>query len=420
MSHARYTESPQSHLELGAACLESSAVVAPPHYTPKRNRTSNGATLGLSNLDSLTRIAHLSYGETSTGNVLIQGENLRVLRTLQDRYKNSVRCVYIDPPYNNQEQYLHYRDSRSHEVWLNMIVARLQVIKPLLSTDGSIWISIDDREMHYLKVAADKIFGRNNFVTTIVWQQRTTRENRKVFSNNHEYLLVYAINQDEFRATRNLLPASQALLSRYKNPDADPRGRWQSVSANAQAGHATASQFYDLVAPSGMVHRPPEGRCWIYTKEKMKREIAAGNIWFGKTGRGVPRIKRFLNCTKAGLTPETLWFAADVGTNDEAKKQLLNLFPCEPVFETPKPERLIRRVIEIATEPGDLVLDAFLGSGTTTAVAHKLNRKYIGIENGEHAVTYCAERLRKVVDGDPSGISNDVPWNGGGGFDFYK
>ena len=420
MSHARCTERPQAHLDLGASCLESSAIVAPSRFTPKRHRANNGAALGSSYLDSFTRVARLSYGETGTGNALIQGENLRVLRALQEIYKNTVRCVYIDPPYNNQEQYLHYKDSRSHEVWLDMIVARLRAIKPLLSTDGSIWISIDDREMHYLKVAADEIFGRDNFVTTIVWQQRTTRENRKVFSNNHEYLLVYAINQDEFRATRNLLPASAALLSRYKNPDADPRGPWQSVSANAQAGHATASQFYDLVAPSGVVHRPPEGRCWIYTKEKMQREISAGNIWFGKTGRGVPRIKRFLEYTKPGLTPETLWFAADVGTNDEAKKQLLNLFPSEAVFETPKPERLIRRVIEIATEPGDLVLDAFLGSGTTTAVAHKLNRRYIGIEHGEHAVTHCAARLRKVVDGDPTGISNDLPWRGGGGFDFFK
>ena len=420
MSHATHAEMLQSRLELGVACLESSATVAPPRYNLVNNRENSGGNAGQLLLGDLSRIAQLSYGKTGTGNTLIQGENLRVLRTLQEMYNNSVRCVYIDPPYNNQERYRHYTDSRSHDAWLDMMVARLQAIKPLLSTDGSIWISIDDREMHYLKMAADEIFGRENFVTTIVWQQRTTRENRKVFSNNHEYLLVYAIDQGEFRATRNLLPASAALLSRYKNPDADPRGVWQSVSANAQAGHATASQFYDVVAPSGVVHRPPAGRCWIYTKEKMKREIAAGNIWFGRTGRGVPRIKRFLKHSKAGLTPETLWLAADVGTNDEAKKQFLKLFPCEAVFETPKPERLVRRVIEIATEPGDLVLDAFLGSGTTAAVAHKLNRRYIGIEYGEHAVTCCAVRLRKVVDGDPTGISSDVRWSGGGGFDFYR
>ena len=231
---------------------------------------------------------------------------------------------------------------------------------------------------------------------------------------------MYAIDQREFRAKRNLLPGGPELLARYKNPDSDPRGPWQSVSANVQAGHATASQFYDLVAPNGIVHRPPEGRCWIYIKDKMQREIAAGNIWFGKTGRGVPRIKRFLESSKVGLTPETLWLAADVGTNDEAKKQLLKLFPYERVFETPKPEGLIRRVFEIATDPDDLVLDAFLGSGTTTAVAHKLNRRYIGIERGKHAVSYCAARLRKVVNGDATGISKEVQWKGGGGFDFYR
>ncbi len=420
MNYARPMERPQPDDEPGAPCLESSAIAPPPRYTLIRDRKNNGVHAGKQFSGSFSRIAELSYGESGTGNALIQGENLHVLNALQSQYAGTVCCVYIDPPYNNQEQYRHYLDSRSHEVWLDMIVTRLQAIRPLLSIDGSLWISIDDREIHYLKVAADKVFGRENFVTTIIWQQRATRENRKVFSNNHEYLLVYAINQRKFRARRNLLPGGPELLARYKNPDSDPRGPWQSISANVQAGHATASQFYDLVAPNGILHRPPEGRCWIYTKEKMQREIAAGNIWFGKTGRGVPRIKRFLRSSRVGLTPETLWLASDVGTNDEAKKQLLKLFPYQGIFETPKPEGLIRRVIEIATKPGDLVLDAFLGSGTTTAVAHKLNRRYIGIERGKHAVTYCAARLRKVVDGDATGISNDVQWNGGGGFDFYR
>ena len=367
-----------------------------------------------------SHIPSLSYGEIDTGNALIQGDNLFVLNALQAPLATRVRCIYIDPPYNNRDHYRHYLDSWSHKDWLDMMVSRLERLKPLLSIDGSLWISIDDHEMHYLKVAADEIFGRENFVTTIAWQQRTTRENRRAFSNNHEYLLVYTIDKREFRATRNLLPPSVEMLSRYKNPDADPRGPWQSVSANAQSGHATASQFYELVAPNGTVHRPPEGRCWIYSEEKMRNEINAGNIWFGVTGRGVPRIKRFLNSAKQGLTPDTLWLATDVGTNDEAKKQLLGLFPEQEVFETPKPERLVRRILEIATEPGDLILDAFLGTGTTAAVAHKLNRNYIGIECGEQAVSYCATRLRKVVDGDESGISDDVNWQGGGGFDFYR
>ena len=420
MNYARPMKKPHPDEATGVPCLEGSATSPPPRYNLLRERKKRGVLVVNRLLGSFSPIAELSYGESGTGNALIQGENLRVLNVLQSRYAGRVRCVYIDPPYNNQERYRHYLDTRSHKVWLDMMVARLQVIRPLLSIDGSLWISIDDREIHYLKVAADEIFGRENFITTVVWQQRTSRENRKVFSNNHEYLLVYSIDRCKFRAKRNLLPGGPALLARYKNPDSNPRGPWQSVSANAQAGHATASQFYDLVAPSGNIHRPPEGRCWVYTKEKMQREIAAGNIWFGKTGESVPRIKRFLRSSKVGLTPETLWPAGEVGTNDEAKKQLLKLFPDEGVFDTPKPEGLIRRVLEIATEPGDLVLDAFLGSGTTAAVAHKLNRRYIGIEHGEHAVTYCAARLRLVVDGDATGISNEVRWIGGGGFDFYR
>lgn len=366
------------------------------------------------------RLAKLSYGETSTGNLLIQGENGSVLRSLQEKLIGKVRCVYIDPPYNNQEQYCHYMDTRSHSEWLTMITNQLKAIKPLLSQDGSIWISIDDLEVHYLKVAADKIFGRRNFISTIVWQQRITRENRKAFSNNHEYILVYATNAAAFRKSRNLLPAGPKLLSRYKNPDSDPRGPWQSISANVQGGHGTTSQYYDLIAPNGMIHRPPKGRCWIYTWKRMQKEIAANNIWFGKDGNGVPRIKRFLRTSPIGLTPETLWKAEDVGTNDDAKKQLLQLFPGEPVFDTPKPEALVARILEITTNKGDLVMDTFLGSGTTAAVAHKMQRQYIGVEIGPHAVTHCARRLQMVVDGEHTGISPAIGWTGGGGFDFYR
>ncbi len=364
-------------------------------------------------------LARLSYGDADTGNSLIQGDNVSVLRSLQEKLVGKVRCAYVDPPYNNQERYGHYRDARSHSEWLTVTTTQLKAIKPLLSQDGSIWISIDDRELHYLKVAADKVFGRQNFISTIVWQQRTTRENRKVFSNNHEYLLVYAIHAAAFRQSRNLLAAGPELLSRYRNPDSDPRGPWQSISANVQGGHGTASQYYDLIAPNGRVHRPPKGRCWIYTWERMQKEIAANNIWFGKDGHRVPRIKRFLSASPVGLTPETLWKAEDVGTNDDAKKQLLRLFPSEPVFDTPKPETLVARILEIATNEGDLVVDAFLGSGTTAAVAHKMQRRYIGVEAGPHAVTHCARRLQMVVEGEHTGISSAVGWAGGGGFDFY-
>ena len=242
--------------------------------------------------NDLSYIAKLSYGKHSS-NMLIQGENLQVLRALQDSHTGRIRCVYIDPPYNNQEKYRHYRDTntKSHDDWLEMMTERLQAIKPLLATDGSLWISIDDREVHYLKVAADKIFGRKNFITTIIWQQRTTRESRKVFSNNHEYLLVYAIDRRKFKAGRNLLPGGPALFSKYKNPDSDPRGPWRPVPASAPGGHATAAQFYEITAPNGKVHSPSKGRCWTYTKKKMQKEIARGNIWFGRTGNNVPTIK---------------------------------------------------------------------------------------------------------------------------------
>lgn len=370
-------------------------------------------------LPGLFHVPKLSRENEDSSNALIQGENLAVLELLLPRFEGSVRCCYIDPPYNNQERHYHYHDSHDHRTWLETTSARVELLAEFLRDDGSLWISIDDREVHYLKVACDKIIGRKNFVTTIVWQQRTTRENRKVFSNNHEYILVYAKDLKRFNATRNSLALSPEVRARYKNPDNDPRGPWQSISATAQSGHGTPDQFYKLVSPSGTVHIPPQGRCWVYSLKKMQQEISDNNIWFGRDGNGVPRIKRFLSQVRTGLTPETLWTAEDVGTNDFAKKHLIKLFPDRDVFDTPKPETLIYRILEIATSPGDLVLDAYLGSGTTAAVAHKCNRNYIGIEEGEHAVSHAAKRLALVVDGDPSGISELVGWQGGGGFDFF-
>lgn len=360
------------------------------------------------------------YGKSATGNAVIQGENLATLHLLRATLEESVRCIYIDPPYNNQERYRHYHDAQSHDEWLAAIVKRLYALRALLSVDGSLWVSIDDREVHYLKVAADQVFGRENFITTIVWQQRRSRENRKVFSNDHEYILVYAKSAPVFRTRRNLLPPGEELLKRYRNPDKDPRGPWQSISANVQDGHATKAQYYEIVAPNGKRHRPPKGRCWIYNEGRMREEVAAGNVWFGRDGSGVPRLKKFLDPSRVGLTPHTLWTSQEVGTNNDAKKHLLQLFPGEPVFDTPKPESLIARVLRIATDPGDLVLDAYLGSGTTVAVAHKMDRRYIGIESGDHAVTHCASRLRMVIDGEGGGISQEIGWKGGGGFEFFR
>jgi adenine-specific DNA-methyltransferase len=373
-----------------------------------------------SSLLGAVHVPGLSFGMANTGNALVQGDNLEVLKALTRVAAGKIRCIYIDPPYNNQERYTHYKDDLSHEEWLDTISLRLQYFGELLRADGSVWISIDDQEVHYLKVAADRILGRHRFLTTIVWEQRTTRENRRAFSNNHEYLLVYAQDPTVFRNTRHRLDFTVEARSRYKNPDNDPRGPWQSVSANVQAGHATPAQFYEIVSPNGNRYSPPAGRCWVYNRERMEEEIRRGNVWFGKDGNRVPRLKKFLRGSTTGLTPSTLWPAAEAGTSKSAKKHILQMFPNEPVFDTPKPEHLIHRVLAIATDPGDMVLDAYLGSGTTAAVAHKMGRKYIGIEQGDHAVTLCAQRLRLVIAGEAGGVSKSVGWTGGGGFDFFR
>ena len=366
--------------------------------------------------------AAYSKGTEDCQNVLIHGDNKDVLSELWPEYANRIRCIYIDPPYNNGESYHYYDDNSTQGSWLRDIRRVLNLLKPLLAKDGSIWISIDDSEMAYLRIEADKIFGRENFAGTIIWQQRKSRENRAVFSFNHEYILVYAKDIKVFKKKRNLLPVGEDFInSKYKNPDNDPRGPWQSVTANVQAGHAVPSQFYTVVSPTGVRHDPPKGRCWIYNEERMKREIAAGNIWFGKNGDNTPRVKKFLRDAKIGLTPETIWLADEVGTSDSAKKQLMDLFPDkEHVFETPKPEELLKRVIEIASDEGDYVLDCYIGSGTTMAVAHKLNRHYIGIEMGNQMSELVVKRMNMVIDGEKGGISETIGWQGGGHFVLYN
>lgn len=371
-----------------------------------------------SEISGFRAIKKWSVGAESSGNYLIQSDNLVALERLRSSFAGSVKCVYLDPPYNNGESYRHYFDSMGHDEWLLAVTKRLEAIKCLLASEGVVWISIDDSELHYLKVACDQVFGRKNFVGTVVWERRTTRENRRAFSRNHEYLLVYAADAKLWAKSRNLMPISAEIRARYANPDCDPRGAWQSISANVQDGHATSQQYYEIVSPSGAVHLPPKGRCWIYSERKMKEEIRKGNIWFGKNGGNAPRIKSFLTDRRGGVVPETMWRAEDVGTTSQAKKELIALFGEETLFDTPKPERLIQRIMAISTSPGDLVLDAYLGSGTTAAVAHKMGRRYIGVEVGDHITTHCVARLRATIDGESGGISSLVDWKGGGGFSF--
>lgn len=249
----------------------------------------------------------------------------------------------------------------------------------------------------------------------IIWQKRTSRENRAAIGLGHDTILVYArLEAKEWKRYRNLLPPTDAG---YSNPDNDPRGEWRSIPFSAQGFRP--NQMYEIIAPSGTVQTPPRGRCWSSVESEYKKLLSQGKVYFPREGNGRPRIKRF-PWEDAGLVPMSLWLAQDSGDTEVAKKEILDLFDDESPFSTPKPERLISNIIRISTNTGDLVMDSFLGSGTTAAVAHKMGRRYIGIEMGEHAVTHVIPRMKKVVEGEQGGISQAVSWQGGGGFRFYK
>lgn len=352
-------------------------------------------------------------------NMLIHGDNLLALKALEQDYAGRVKCIYIDPPYNTGNAFEHYDDGLEHSIWLSLMRERLELLKNLLSDDGSIWISIDADESHYLKVLCDEIFGRNNFVDEVVWQRSYAPINlKKTLSRSHDNILVYAKSKsDDFEL--NKLPRSINAVDRYKNPDNDPRGPW--TSGDISVGPVVKEKVYEITTPSGRKVLPPEGYCWRLTKERLAEYIADNRIWFGEDGNNTPRIKRFLSEVKDGITSMTLWLRDEVGDNQEAKREIKALFKDISVFDTPKPERLIERVLTLGSNPGDLVLDSFLGSGTTTAVAHKMGRRWIGIELGEHCDTHCVPRLKKVIDGeDAGGITKSANWRGGGGFRYYN
>ena len=355
-------------------------------------------------------------------NRLIFGDNLLALKALEQEFSGKVKCVFIDPPYNTGSAFTHYDDGLEHSTWLRLMRDRLEIIRRLMSEDGSLWITIDDNEAHYLKVLCDEVFGRVNFVANAFWQKTPTRENRTDFSAVHDHLLVFAKNRDLWKTIRNPLPASEAQLGRFTNPDNDSRGSWASLPAHAKAEKGRReAQFYTVTTPSGRKIDPPAGRCWLYTKPRFEEMVQDGRIWFGANGENAPRVKKFLSEVQAGLVPSSFWAANEVGTNAQAKSEIVNLFPNEVPFSTPKPEALLQRAIHIATNPGDLVLDSFAGSGTTGAVAHKMGRRWIMVELGEHCHTHIIPRLKKVIDGeDKGGITEAVGWKGGGGFRYYR
>lgn len=339
--------------------------------------------------------------DPNTENMLIHGDNLLALKALENKYTGKVKCIYIDPPYNTGSAFEHYDDNLEHSTWLSLMKPRLEILRNLLSDDGSLWISIDDDEGHYLKVLCDEIFGRNNFVATCIWQKKHTRANdARWFSDNHDFILVYVKSKEIW--TPNLLPRTEKNTGGYKNLDNDPRGAWASLPLQAKSGTDTS---FEHTFDNGVVWSPPNGRFSAFSHESLEEMEKDNRIWFGKDGKNVPRYKKFLSEVKDGLVPTTIWFRDEVGDNQEAKTEVKEIDPVS-VFGTPKPERLIERIITLATNEGDLVLDSFLGSGTTAAVAQKMNRKYIGIEMGDHAYTHCKVRLDKVISGeDKGGIS---------------
>lgn len=359
-----------------------------------------------------------SAGDPETANMLIQGDNLDALKALLPYYAGQVKCIFIDPPYNTRSAFEHYDDNLEHSQWLAMMFPRMQLLRDLLADDGSIWVTIDDNEAHYLKVIMDEVFGRKNFVDTVIWQKIYTLKNSaKYFSAMHDHVLVFAKNKEGWQ--RNLLPRSEGLDETYSNPDNDPRGVWTTNAIQARNFYSLGT--YEIECPDGRKIAPPTGTYWRVSKDKFVELVADNRVWWGKTGNAVPRIKKFLSEAKQGVVPSTLWLHAEAGQNAEAKEEVRKLLSDgDDIFGTPKPERLIKQTFEIATNPGDLVLDSFLGSGTTAAVAHKMGRRYIGIEMGEHAVTHCVPRLQKVIEGEQGGISEAVDWKGGGGFRFYK
>lgn len=358
----------------------------------------------------------LSYGDPGNQNMLIQGDNLDALKALLPYYAGKVKCIFIDPPYNTKSAFEHYDDNLEHSQWLTLMYPRLELLRELLSEEGSIWVTIDDREAHYLKVLLDEVFGRKNFVSNVIWQKKYAPQNdAKWLSDSHDHVIIFAKNKEVWRPKG--LPRTAEMDKQYKNPDNDPRGSW--MSDNMSVKTYSEKTDYPIETPSGRIVNPPESRCWAYSKEKLEQLINDDRVWFGKDGKNVPRLKRFLSEVQQRTVAKTIWLRDEVGDNQDSKREVKN-FNKKNVFSTPKPEKLIQRILTLATSDSDIVLDSFLGSGTTAAVAHKMNRKYIGIELGEHAKTHCLPRLQKVIDGEQGGISEDVKWQGGGGFHFYQ
>lgn len=353
-----------------------------------------------------------------TQNMLIGGDCAEALAALaqDERYASQVRLAYLDPPFNTGERFRDFDDAMDRSEWSDFMAERLERTWRLLRPDGSLWVHCDDAEQASVRVLMEELFGRDAFVSTVVWQRRYSRENRLAFSRAHDYLHVFAPAGGEWKRHRNRLPRNDKPGA-WRNPDDDLRGPWSTVSLTAQGGHGTPEQFYAITLPSGRIVEPPAGSCWRLTRERFEELDREGLIWFGAAGDNVPRRKVYLE-QALGLVPSTWWPHAEVGHNAEANAEQRVLFPGVAPFSTPKPERLMARIVALASDPGDLVLDPFLGSGTTAAVAHKAGRSWIGVEASEATIQSFAEpRLRGVIAGAGEGAATEIfGWTGGGGF----
>ena len=342
-----------------------------------------------------------SVNAETTENIIIEGENLEVLKVLTSSYRNKVKCIYIDPPYNTGEDRV-YKDNyyeskeqywersehgtnidtnsntegRYHSSWLDLMYSRLLIARNLLKEDGVIFISIDDHEIHHLHKLCDEIFFEENFVANIVWQKRTSPDARCNLGPAHDYILVYAKNIEKLKPTLNKIELTEERASEYKNPDNDPRGKWASVDITGQTGHATESQFYTITTPAGIEYTPPIGRCWALSKETFNDLVKDNRIWFGADGTSRPRKKNFLSEVD-GVNAWTWWTNKEVGHNQEAAKELKELLGAADIFDNPKPTKLLSKIFEIATKENDIILDFFAGSGTTGHSVVKLNNQQL-------------------------------------------
>jgi adenine-specific DNA-methyltransferase len=383
-------------------------------------------------------------------NLILHGDNLAALKALMPQYAGKVKCIYIDPPYNTGNEGWAYNDNVTspmmqewlgkvvdredltrHDKWLCMMTPRLKLLRELLRDDGSIFVSIDENEQHHLRILMDEVFSEENFIANVIWQKKFSPQNdAKYFSDNHDFILVYA--KSKMSWNRNLLPVSRSVNDRYSNPDSDLRGPWSSGDISVKT--YAASSDYPIKTPSGRVVHPPKSRCWMFSQERFNALVKDNRIWFGKGGNNVPRLKQFQSEIQAGIVPVTLWLHEDVGHNQEAKQELKEIFAgADLPFDTPKPVRLLKRILQISTDKNSIVLDSFAGSGTTAHAVLALNkedggnRKFILVQIDEQkngkpvniCETFTAERVRRVIKGVPGAKDENLRKGLGGSFSYF-